>query len=184
MTDRDTAFQESTSDIRPGPKVPQEAVIDSQVEVPRRAAPPRLTNRRLLWFIAFGPAFVTMFVCTATRAFWVGRFHLDVSIVNRHAAPIASLQLRTGFDRIDAAPEARQLAGANVAWSFEANPYRGEPISIEVRSAGETDFFFEYQYSQECCLYVVAEFADGKRTARFVDIPDGRKTRTMMVQLP
>lgn len=184
LTHGDADLEPSTSNIGFEPEVRREVVIDTQDKVSRRPRKPRLTNRRLLWLIVLASMVVPLLISTLTRVHWVGGFDLNVTIQCRHPAPITSIRLRTGFDSITAAPPTLQLAASTVRWTYEMDPFRGDPISIQVRSAGESDVFLDYRYSQECCLYVVAEFADGTRIERFVDIPDGRQNRSITVTLP
>jgi hypothetical protein len=68
-----------------------------------------------------------------------------------------------------------------------SKPYDGQPLKVRIWSVHDTSMFLgrTVWYSQkEKFLVVYAEWADGKNSSKVIEIPDGRYSREVRVQLP
>jgi hypothetical protein len=66
-----------------------------------------------------------------------------------------------------------------------ADPFHGQPLKVYIWVSGrESAFGREVSRSQQRFLVVGAEWPDGRRVCKVVEIPDGRVSREMRVTVP
>jgi len=118
-------------------------------------------------------------------AVWSGYFPLTVTIDNTTGAAIRSLECDAFAHREQADGYIGGRRGERSHTSATVAPYTGQPIELRIRTGGrDSRVFGETAYSQYEHLVVIACWADGTETAKYVRIPDGRKKRTLTVKLP
>jgi hypothetical protein len=71
------------------------------------------------------------------------------------------------------------------AFGTLVNPYTGEPLKVRVPVSGRQSVLGrELSRSQHDALVVGAEWPDGRRVWKVVEIPDGRVSKEVRVSLP
>jgi hypothetical protein len=87
-----------------------------------------------------------------------------------------------GAERDHAAAELHETTWTPVT---AADPYTGQTLVVEVQCSGRrSPLGRELAWHQFRYLVVVAEWPDGRRAAKLVPTPDGRKSRSIRVTFP
>jgi hypothetical protein len=69
-------------------------------------------------------------------------------------------------------------------WSTIADPFTGGPLIVYVPVTTRSSRFRQLSRSQFQWLVVIAELPDGRRVGKMVEIPDGRVSHEIRVDLP
>ena len=70
-------------------------------------------------------------------------------------------------------------------YAVVADPFRGEPLSVKIGiSERVSGFGRTLSYSQHRFLVVLAEWPDGRRVCKVVEIPEVRVSKEVTVELP
>ena len=114
------------------------------------------------------------------EAAWVGSFPLTVTIENTADSEIQRLECCAFVRREVADAYLDGNRGDPPRPRAIIEPYTGQPIELTIPTAGRGE------RSRVQCehLVVIARLADGSETAKYVRIPDGRKSRSLSVVLP
>lgn len=119
-------------------------------------------------------------------AVWDGRFPLTVH-VSSTAEDVRSITCSV-FQSREIADYAVENPSEREFWSFRAvtiEAFDGKPFDIDVPVSGKSSLLgrdisrMQFQY-----LAVKAELKDGRRVAKVVEIPDGRRMRYLFLKLP
>jgi hypothetical protein len=114
-----------------------------------------------------------------------GGFDLTVHIESLGGQP-QSVSCET-FGRREYADEAvtRLLPPQSRSWSAVADPFDGRPLTVGVAvGERESPFGRVLQRFQFRFMAVIAVMPDGSRIGKVVEIPDGRVSREVTVELP
>ncbi|MBX9789934.1 MAG: hypothetical protein K2Y37_13535 [Pirellulales bacterium] len=118
-------------------------------------------------------------------AVWSGYFPLTVTIDNTTDSAISSIELDAFAHLEQAEGYIAGLRGECSDARATVGPYAGQPIGLRIPTGGrESRVFGETAYVQREHLVVIARWADGTETAKYVTIPNGRKLRSLTVVLP
>jgi hypothetical protein len=147
-------------------------------------------NRKRLASVVFfsslaGLALIICGLLLGTVAVWSGYFPLTVTIDNSTDSAISSIELDAFAHLEQAEGYIAGLRGERSDARATVEPYAGQPIELRVPTGGrESRVFGETAYVQREHLVVIARWADGSETAKYVRIPDGRHNRSLTVTLP
>ncbi len=143
------------------------------------------------WVIIMVVALVALSVLTLTldtQILWDGGYKLAVHIENR-GQPIRVVRCGSAPNREYAEVEVSEiirLEPSGVWPSAVADPYEGQPLSVQVPVSGRDHGLFGWKLSRTQFQYlaVVVIYADGQPTGQVVEIPDGRVSREVTVSFP
>lgn len=113
-----------------------------------------------------------------------GAFPLTVDVVSVDPPNRLSAQVHAHHDDAVWASEQSHLYD-DFRQVVTADPYNGQPFEVRVEcSYHASPLGRQTDWTQANYLVVLAEWDDGRRVSKVVEIPDGRTTRTMSVELP
>ncbi|WP_439624709.1 hypothetical protein [Gemmata sp.] len=122
---------------------------------------------------------------SVTYVVWDGGYDLTVRVSSKAGAPSAVSCQTHGVRRDAEYALEHHLPAVMKQWSATADPFVGEPLTVFVPVSGRNALSGrELSRSQFCWLVVTAVLPDGRRTGTLVEIPDGRVSREVRVELP
>jgi hypothetical protein len=121
------------------------------------------------------------------RKEWVRTYGLAVHVDGGGEAPrvvrCAVAARKVDADVLRASPPGSDHK--NTPRSVTADPFDGRPLTVWITTTGASSAFGrELARAQDQYVVVIAEWADGQRVSRVVEVPDGRATREVQVVLP
>ena len=139
--------------------------------------------RRWPWLglaVVSAVGFVTL--ARSTWIIWDGGYDLTVH-VEASGTPVRAVDAQAFTSREVAEQAATHLRTETGRWATTADPFDGRPLAVSVRTSGADSFFgWEVWRAQYRFLVVVVTYADGRRAAKLIDIPDGRVSREVRVR--
>jgi hypothetical protein len=117
-----------------------------------------------------------------------GLWPLSVTVVSASGSPIASISCEA-FSTEESAQDSLENLLPPQSWMFSTiqNPFRNEPLEVIIptsRKIHSVLFWSDSRYNQMRHLLVIAEYNDGRREGRLVEIPDLRQVRSLHVEIP
>jgi hypothetical protein len=117
-----------------------------------------------------------------------GSLRLSVTVVSASGSVIASISCEAFSSEKTAQYSLENLLPPETRlFSAIQNPFRNEPLEVEVPTSykSHSALFWSYsRYSQMWHLLVIAEYKDGRWEGRLVGIPDLRQVRSLHVEIP
>lgn len=116
---------------------------------------------------------------------WSGGYDLAITVKNAGAEPIIAVSCQA-FGWAEHAEETmRHLRLLESNWSASAKPFQGKPLILAMPTGGRVSpMGRELSRFQPRHLVVIAEFGNGKRVGKLVEIPDVEVSRSMEVWMP
>jgi hypothetical protein len=126
---------------------------------------------------------------------WVGGYDLTVHLDTPTDPPsvvicAATLRRDNAEDTVanlrTLPPETRLTPALDIGGcATVADPFAGEPLTVHIKTVGRSSAFDrDLSRTQYRFLVVGAEWPDGRRVWKVVEIPDGRVSREVRVSLP
>ena len=142
-------------------------------------------RRFAIGFVLF-VAIAGLAALACSESVWDGQFPLVVTVVNDGPDAITTVRCEAFFHATEAqAVLDKTLAGEPSDWSAPAKSYSGQPLTVEVPVSGRSWIFgIETRRSQFQNLLIVVEYQSGKRSGKIAEIPDSRKSRSIIVVFP
>lgn len=144
--------------------------------------------QRLIWIVLILVVLSAVVVLLFGQvAVWDGRFPLSVQIENKQDLSIRTVRCEAFGHRT----EAQYVVDETIARrpcdvEMKEVPYTGNALEIEVPCFGKdlASLPIHISRGQFECLAIVAELSDGTRLGKVADIPDGRVSHSLIVELP
>src|SRR5262245_31796707 len=145
-------------------------------------------KRRLLWIsISLAVLVLAVFVYdTIVRRAWVGQYDLVVPLNTAEPRKVVRawyssdhLKKELAYFREDG------LNDKSAEWSYAGN-FNGSQISIPMWCTGKTSTLFEreFDYAEYDLAFLKLELDNGEMVYKIVEVPPGRRMRSVIVQVP
>lgn len=122
---------------------------------------------------------------SATYIIWDGGYDLTVRVTSNPGPP-QSVSCQARGRREDAEYVLEHLLPPETQlWSATADPFASKPLTVHVPVSGRVSRSGrQLSRTQFHWLVVIAVLPDGRRVGKLVEIPDGRVSREINVELP
>ncbi len=144
--------------------------------------------RRRRWLVLAGliaaAAAVYYFFAFTTHIRWGSSYDLTVHVESARPVRAVSCEVFGRHNEYvdDVVRYAMPSETRNGMFSTTVDPYVGEPITVRVITYGRESYTGRnLSRDQFRFLVVVVTYADGRRVAKLVDIPDGRVSREVRI---
>ena len=133
--------------------------------------------------------FAALVCLTPVHTAWDdGLWPLSITVVS---APGSQIQSVSG--EAFSSPEVAQQSVEHLAppetftYAAVADPFRGETLTLSVPTSVRTRsalVWSDSRYNQMRWLVVLAQYVDGRREGRLIEIPDLRQARSLRIEFP